>query len=118
MNSNVKTANRVPLAFSTAMLLACVWVVSPAFAGGGLRSETVKFQDLNVNTPQGVQALYDRIHAAARHVCSSTDPIYQLAASDCAKKTEAKAIESVNLQQLTAFYRMKTGNQTPLIANR
>jgi UrcA family protein len=118
MNSNVKTANRVPLAFSTAMLLACVWVVSTAFAEG-LRSETVKFQDLNVNTPQGVQALYERIHAAARHVCSSTDPIYQLATNDCAKKTEAKAIESVNLPQLTAFYRMKTGNQTqPLSANR
>ena len=119
MYSNVKTANRVPLAFPAAMLLACVWVVSTAFAGEGLRSETVKFQDLNVNTPEGVQALYGRIHAAALHVCSSSDPIYQLATNRCAKQAEAKAIDSVNLPQLTAFYRMKTGNQTqPLSASR
>jgi UrcA family protein len=119
MNSNVKTANRMPLAFSAAMLLACVWVVSTAFAGDQLRSETVKFRDLNVNTPEGVQALYGRIHAAAWRVCTSIEPIYQLGASDCAKSAEAKAIETVNLAQLTAFYRMKTGDRTqPLSANR
>jgi UrcA family protein len=119
MNSNVKTANRRPLAFSSAMLLACVWIAAPAFAGEQLRSETVKFRDLNVNTPQGVQALYGRIHAAAWHVCTSSDPIQQLGASDCARKAEAKAIETVNLPQLTAFYRVKTGDRTqPLSANR
>jgi UrcA family protein len=119
MNSNVKTANRIPLAFSAAMLLACVWVVSPASAGEQLRSETVKFQDLNMNTPEGVQALYGRIHAAAWRVCASSDPIQQLGASDCARKAEAKAIETANLPQLTAFYRVKTGDRTqPLSANR
>ena len=121
MNSSVKTANRMPLAFSAAMLLACVWAVSTAFAGEQVRSETVKFQDVNVNTSEGVQALYGRIHAAAWRVCSTTsnDPLYQNGARDCAKRTEAKAIETVNLPQLTAFYRMKTGDRTqPLSANR
>ena len=121
MNSGVKTAKRMPLAFAAAMLLACVCVVSSAFAGEQLRSETVKFSDLNTSTSQGVQALYGRIHAAAWHVCSSTsnDPIYQLQARDCAKQAEAKAIETVNLPQLTAFYRMKTGNHAqPLSAAR
>ena|SRR5215472_8633041 len=121
MNSSVKIANRVPLGFSAATLLACVWAVSTAFAGEQIRSETVKFQDLNVNTSEGVQALYGRIHAAAWRVCltTSNDPIYQRGARDCAKKAEAKAIETVNLPQLTAFYRMKTGDRTqPLSANR
>ena len=121
MNSSVKIANRMPLAFSAAMLLACVWAVSPAFAGEAPKSQTVKFQDLNLDTREGVQALYGRIHAAAWHVCltTSTDPIYQEVARDCAKKAEAKAIETVNLPQLTAFYRMKTGGSTkPLSANR
>src|SRR6516225_230269 len=121
MNSSVKIANRMPLAFSAAMLLACVWAVSNAFAGEQVRSETVKFSDLNVNTSQGVQALYGRIHAAAWHVCltTSTDPLYQLGARDCARKAEAKAVETVNLPQLTAFYRMKTGDRTqPLSASR
>ena len=121
MNSSVKTAKPIPLAFSAAMLLACVWAGSTAFAGEQVRSETVKFADLNVNTSQGAQALYGRIHAAAWHVCSTTsaDPFNQLGARDCARKAEAKAIATVNLPQLTAFYRAKTGDRTqPLSASR
>ena len=120
MNSNVKNVDRRSLAFSTAMLLACLWAGSTAFAGEELRSQTVKFQDLNLNTPEGVRALYGRIHTAAWGVCSTTnDPIDQLGARACAKKAEAKAIETVNLPQLTAFYRMKTGDRTqPLSASR
>jgi len=121
MNSSVKIANRMPLAFSAAMLLACVWAVSTAFAGEQVRSETVKFSDLNVSTPEGVQALYGRIHAAAWRVCtrSSADPIMQMGARGCARDAEAKAIGSLNLPQLTAFYRAKTGDNTqPLSANR
>jgi UrcA family protein len=116
MNSRVKIANRMPVA---AMLLACVWAGSTAFAGEQVRSETVKFPDLDVNTSDGVQALYGRIHAAAWRVCRSTDPIYQLGARECASKAEAKAVETLNLPQLTAFYRMKSGNNAqPLSASR
>ena len=121
MNSSVKIANRMPLAFSAAMLLACVWAVSTAFAGEQVRSETVKFSDLTVSTPEGVQALYGRIHAAAWRVCtrSSADPIMQMGARGCARDAEAKAIGSLNLPQLTAFYRAKAGDHTqPLSANR
>ena len=115
MNSNLKHANRKSRAFSTAMLLACTWA-----AGEQLRSQTVRFQDLDVNTPEGVQALYDRIHAAASRVCSGTgDPIEQLAAPACAGEAEASTIETMNLPQLTAFYRMKNGDRTqPLSASR
>jgi UrcA family protein len=121
MNSSAKIANRMPLAFSAAMLLACVWAVTPAVAGEQLQSETVKFSDLDVNTSAGVQALYGRIHAAAGRVCStpSVDPISQMGSRRCAKDAEAKAIGGLNLPQLTAFYRVKTGDHTqPLSANR
>ena len=121
MNSSVKTANPVPLALSAAMLLACVWAASTAFAGEQVRSETVKFGDLDVSTSQGVQALYGRIHAAAWHVCVTTsiDPLSQMGARNCARKAEAKAVETVNLPQLTAFYRTKTGDRSqPLSASR
>jgi UrcA family protein len=120
MNSSVKTAKPMPLAFSAAMLLACVWAVS-AHAGEQVRSETVKFSDLDMNTSTGVQTLYGRIHVAAWHVCLTTsgDPLYQIGARDCAKKAEAKAIATVNLPQLTAFYRTKTGDRSqPLSASR
>jgi len=121
MNSSVKIANRMPLALSAALLLACVWAVSTAFAGEQLRSETVKFSDLNVSTSEGVQALYGRIHAAAWRVCTSpsADPIMQMGARRCVRDSEAQAIGSLNLPQLTAFYRAKTGDNTqPLSANR
>ena len=112
----MKTANRLVL--STAMLLASVWVVPGAFAEESVRSETVKFEDLNVDTPAGVQTLYSRIHAAARRVCEVPDPVMRLGAFKCVSKAEAKAIQTLSLPQLTAYYRQKTGNQSPLIAQR
>src|SRR6516164_7463683 len=107
MNSSIQTAQRVPLAFLAAILLTCIWAISTAFAHDQLRSETVKYQDLNVNTSEGIEALYRRIHAAAWRVCSTTsnDPIYQRGVPSCAKAAEAKAVETVNLPQLTALFR-------------
>lgn len=118
MNSRVKIANRIPAA---AALLACVWAISTAFAGEQIRSETVKFPDLDMNTSEGVQTLYSRIHAAAWRVCTtaSSDPVVRIGARDCARKAEVKAIESLNLPQLTAVYRAKTGDYSqPLSASR
>jgi UrcA family protein len=119
MNPNIKTSTRLALAISTAMLLTCVLALSSAFADEQVRSETVKFHDLNVDTPAGVQALYGRIHSAAMRVCSETDPILKMAVAACATTAEANAIESLKLPQLTAYYKVKNGDRTaPLIASR
>jgi|SRR5579862_3871043 len=112
----MKNANHLVL--SAAMLLASVWVVPGAFAEEPVRSETVKFSDLNVNTQAGVQILFSRIHAAARRVCEQADPVMRFGAGACARKAEARAIQTLSLPQLTAYYREKTGNQSPLIAQR
>jgi UrcA family protein len=117
MNSNIKT--RIPLTLATAVLLTCVWGASSAFADEEVRSERVKFQDLNVHTPEGVQALYGRIHAAAKRVCSESDPVLETGEVACAKKAERNAIEKLNLSQLTAYYTAKTGDHIqPLVAAR
>ena len=121
MKSNLKTVNHVAVAFATAMLLACAVIASSAFADDQFRSETVKFGDLNVNTPAGAEALYRRIHLAAGRVCpsDSSDPLSRISAANCARKAEAEAIEKLGLPQLTAYYQMKTGNHTqPLSASR
>lgn len=118
MSSNVTALSRVSVAFATAMLLAFV-AVSGAYADEEVRSETVKFGDLNVASPSGVETLYKRIHAAAARVCFDGDPLQLIAVHACTRKAEARAIEKVNLPQLTAFYQMKTGGQKqPLIATR
>jgi UrcA family protein len=119
MGSKLRTINRASLAYSIAMLLVGVLVVSNALADEQVRTETVKFQDLNVGTTAGVEALYSRIHSAARRVCSETDPVLQAAAIACARNAEAKAIEKVNLPLLTAYYRMKNGGrQEAIVAGR
>jgi len=119
MSSNAKTLSRVPFVFATGMLLAFAAVTAAHANEEPVRSETVKFDDLNVGSPSGVQALYDRIHRAAKRVCSESDPLQQIAAKSCTQKAEARAIATVSLPQLTAFYQMKTGDHSqPLIANR
>ena|SRR5579863_3341440 len=118
MNSNVKTDKRSILGYTTAMWLACVLVAFSAHADDQVRSETVKFADLNLGTSAGVEALYGRIHAAARRVCEQ--PAGALASGRaCMTKAESDAIGKVNVPLLTAYYQKKTGNQPQaLIANR
>ena len=111
MKSNIKTDSWALLAFSTAMVLACVLVVSSAFADDRVRTEAVNFQDLNVNTPAGVTALYNRIHGAATRVCSVLPSTGQQNREwRCVQSGVAQAIEKVNLPALTAYYQMKSGS--------
>ncbi len=118
MNSNVKPGNRSKLGYVIAMSLACVLVAFSAHADDQVRSETVKFGDLNLGTPAGVEALYGRIHAAARRVCEQ--PPGELASyRACMTKAESEAIGEVNVPLLSAFYQNKTGNHPQtIIASR
>lgn len=119
MNSNVRNKGPIPSALWAAMSLTCVCAYSGASAEEQVRSERVKFHDLDVNTPQGVQTLYGRIHTAALRVCSESDPILRQAAAACARKAEANAIDKLSLPQLTAYYKVKNGDHPqPLIAAR
>jgi len=112
MSSNLRTDPRNILGFlryARAMCLTCVLAACNAQAGGQPRAETVKFADLNLNTPAGVEVLYERIHKAALRVC---DKRGQLAATiACTKRAESRAIAKVNAPSLTAFYQKKTGQK-------
>jgi UrcA family protein len=117
MGSKLQTLNRTFVAYSSALLLASVLTASNAQADEPLRSETVKFQDLNVNTPAGVEVLYRRIHSAARRVCEPPSGWPQLVGSAaCTRDAEARAVAKVNLPSLTAYYQAKTGDRTQTIA--
>ena len=114
MSSNIQTTNKACRAYSTAMLLACVLVVSNAFANEQFRTETVKFQDLNVTTSAGVEALYNRIHASAKRVCIIPGDDWATAERACARKAEAQAVEKLNLPLLTDYAQMKNGGHTEM----
>jgi UrcA family protein len=105
MNSNVKTDNR-PF-YWTAILLACVSVASNAFADDQIRTETVKFSDLKVDTPAGVEVLYRRIQSAARRVCGyeGASSVYAYSNwQNCVRPTVDAAVTKVNNPMLTALH--------------
>lgn len=108
MNPNVKTANRNILGYAAAICLACLLVTFNARADEQPPSETVKFGDLNLETQAGVETLYQRIHAAAWHVCEQPAG-EQAAVKRCMAKAESAAIGKVNVPLLTAFYEKTTG---------
>jgi UrcA family protein len=113
MKSKFQTVDRPILACAAALWLACGLVASAAHAGDS-RSETVKFADLDLSSPGGVEALYGRIHAAAWRVC--IQPAGELAAvGRCMRKTEADAVGKVNAPLLTAFFQSKSGSSPKTI---
>jgi UrcA family protein len=115
MSSNIKTDNRAILRRAALVTcLACLVAVSVAYAEDDPRSETVKFTDLNVSTQAGAEALYARIHAAARRVCDQP-PGEEAAIGPCMRKTENETIAKISIPLLTAFYQRKTGDHPPTI---
>ena len=66
MKSNVRAVNHSTVGYTAAMCLACALIAFSAHADD-VRSETVKFGDLNLTTQAGVEALYGRIHPAANN---------------------------------------------------
>lgn len=75
-------------------------------------ARTVRYADLNLNTPAGAAVLYKRIRDAAEQVCGDVHaPRLEEAAA--AKACVARAVEAgvhaVNKVQLTEEYNRRTG---------
>jgi UrcA family protein len=67
-------------------------------------TQTVRFQDLNLNTDAGVQVLYQRIQGAANQVCGDVDGrdlVVARAHKACVGRAVADAVAIVNNQMLT-----------------
>jgi UrcA family protein len=111
MYLNTKIASTIFAASSAVVMsLVCTFAVGSAF----VPKQTVKFQDLNIDTPAGVTALSDRLHAAAQHVCFGEwdkNPVKVQRAEACASEAEARAVSHVNVAALTAYYQLSTGPQ-------
>jgi UrcA family protein len=82
--------------------------LAQAFVQDDVRSETVRFDDLNLGTTAGLQALYVRIQNAARDVCGQADlpgsRVASAAWKDCVSDSVHQAILKVNNPSLTAYY--------------
>jgi UrcA family protein len=98
--------------------MACLALSSTAVHAADKSSDsepmkrTVKYGDLNLADPQGVEHLYQRIVGAARQVCETQDGRSLQAKAQswsCTKLSIARAVAAVDLPALTALYDIKTG---------
>ncbi len=74
------------------------------------RSVTVRYHDLNLNSPEGVANLYERIYAAAVVVCKSTEGpqfvnrVFWSEWNACINHAVAKAVDTVHNERLSAYH--------------
>ena len=96
----------------TAALAASVLTLAPSFAAdlSAPQEVAVYYDELNMNSDLGAAALYSRLRAASRRVCSAYDSreLRQRAAfSACFDHALTNAVERVNRTSVTALH-MKT----------
>jgi UrcA family protein len=78
-------------------------------------SITVRYHDLDLNSPAGVASLYERIHAAAVDVCRSVEgpqPANRAPPTDsdtCVSHAVALAVHVVHNQKLSAYHWERIG---------
>ena len=92
----------------TAASLVGLAMPADANAVEGAPSQIVHFDDLNLASGAGVQALYRRVQTAARDVCGPAEVtgarILSQDWKDCVSETVRSAIFAINRPQLTAYY--------------
>jgi UrcA family protein len=93
--------------------------VSTAADNQETTSQTVKYGDLDVSSPQGAAKLYGRIVRAAENVCGkrdipSHDLYFRASVRDCVKKSIADAVTKVGQPELLAVYNSKNRQSAPI----
>ena len=121
---NISTASTglrglIATAIFGALASSCVAVCTAADSTDVLRT-IVKYEDLNVSSPQGALALYNRIQAAANQVCQPyTFDRRDLGALErfnaCVHKSIADAVTTVNQPALLVVYRSHNRTSQPII---
>ena len=105
---------------ASALLIASTLYCASLFAAEPTASETVRFQDLNLNSAAGIEALYARIHAGARRVCGVDHNERSLTMRSieqaCAAQAQLRAVNEVHSEALSTYVQMKLGRPNAVIA--
>jgi UrcA family protein len=107
------TTFRGTLACLAVFAASAVTTVAPAASPNDeAPSVRVRYDDLNLSTVTGTNALYQRIVKAARQVCpdsySSRDLDTRVASDHCQAAAIAKAVRDVNSPRLAAIHASHT----------
>jgi UrcA family protein len=77
-----------------------------------IRSVTVRYVDLDLNTPAGVEELYARLRTASRSVCNVGERqslVQAMAAKSCYTQVLGAAVDEAKLPTLTALHHADSG---------
>jgi len=94
-----------------AAALSCSALAAMADTPLPAKSVVVRYADLNLANPEGIQTLYQRIRMAARVVCGGSESRSVQAlhlASQCRERAIDDAVSKVNNRILTAMHKEKT----------
>jgi len=113
MTTTTKLTLRTLLAPAAFAVITATAAAAPAAADvpDGFASQRVKYGDLDLTNPVGVNALYNRIRSASKVVCaplSSRAVLVQLY-DDCLTQAMSHAVADVKQPALTALYLEKAG---------
>jgi UrcA family protein len=74
-------------------------------------SVTVRYQDLNLNSPEGIAVLYHRLRSAAAEICGPLDSrelARKVLWNDCFDHAVANAVRTVHNKTLSAYHWQRT----------
>jgi UrcA family protein len=93
------------------IIAALTLLAAPGFSfAESAPTSVVRFEDLNVNSREGITKLYERIHHAAQQVCRPTEGpqvisrIFWSEWNACMDHAVSEAINSVDNPSLSAYY--------------
>jgi UrcA family protein len=96
-----------------ALISGSVGMAAETQSRADIPSVTVRYTDLDLNTPAGVEALYGRLRAASRAVCNVDErrPLAEvMAAKSCYLQVLGAAVDDAKLPTLTALHRAGNGH--------
>jgi UrcA family protein len=92
-------------------ILACVLGVSRLANAGELTGTVVSFADLNLDTRDGIIALYARLEAAARSACTAHPETSSAAEIDsCIDYSVRQAVSRIGAPRLIVLYETRSGH--------
>jgi UrcA family protein len=115
--ANTSARKHIGICYFVTATMATAWLAVTSTAvhaadPSGPMSITVRYGDLNLANPYGIERLYRRIVGAAQQVCRNLDGISleeKAEFSICTKESIARAVAAVDQPALTSLYTVKTG---------
>jgi UrcA family protein len=103
-------SHKIHLRVIPLLVISALLVAESAMAAARIDdvpSVTVRYRDLNLDSPEGIASLYGRIHAAALEVCKPVEGpqlLDRVFWNECIGHAVANAVRNVHNEKLSAYH--------------